>query len=94
MRGFAGIIVFIVLVLLMFFRQAIGLYVDWLWFAEVGYTQVFTTSLTYKFMLGLMAGLFVAAFLYLNVKIAAVMPSGFRVSDGRKCHRTSADGAY
>ena len=81
MRGFAGIIVFIVFVLLLFFRQAIGLYVDWLWFTEVGYTQIFTTSLTYKFMLGLVAGLFVAAFLYLNVKIAAVIPSGVRVSE-------------
>jgi hypothetical protein len=81
MRGFAGILVFIVFVLLLFFRQAIGLYVDWLWFTEVGYTQVFTTSLTYKFMLGLVAGLFVAAFLYLNVKIAAFMPHGFRVSE-------------
>ena len=81
MRGFAGIIVFIVFVLLLFFRQAIGLYVDWLWFTEVGYTQVFTTSLTYKFMLGLVAGLFVAAFLYLNVKIAAFMPQRFRVSE-------------
>jgi uncharacterized membrane protein (UPF0182 family) len=81
MRGFAGILFFIVFVLLLFFRQAIGLYVDWLWFAEVGYTQVFTTSLTYKFMLGLVAGLFVAAFLYLNVKIAALMPIGFRVSE-------------
>ena len=81
MRGFAGILVFIVFVLLLFFRQAIGLYVDWLWFTEVGHTQVFTTSLTYKFMLGLVAGLFVAAFLYLNVKIAAFMPSGVRVSE-------------
>jgi uncharacterized membrane protein (UPF0182 family) len=81
MRRFAGIIVFIVFALLLFFRQAIGLYVDWLWFTEVGYTQVFTTSLTYKFMLGLVAGLFVAAFLYLNVKIAAFMPSGVRVSE-------------
>jgi len=81
MRRFAGILVFIVFVLLLFFRQAIGLYVDWLWFTEVGYTQVFTTSLTYKFMLGLVAGLFVAAFLYLNVKIAAFMPSGVRVSE-------------
>jgi len=81
MRRFAGILVFIVFALLLFFRQAIGLYVDWLWFTEVGYTQVFTTSLTYKFMLGLVAGLFVAAFLYLNVKIAAFMPSGVRVSE-------------
>jgi uncharacterized membrane protein (UPF0182 family) len=81
MRGFAGIIFFIVFVLLLFFRQAVGLYVDWLWFTEVGYTQVFTTSLTYKFILGLVAGLLVAAFLYVNVKIAAKITTGFRVSE-------------
>ena len=81
MRGFAGILFFIVFILLLSFRQAVGLYVDWLWFNEVGYTQVFTTSLSYKFMLGLLAGLFVAAILYINVKIAAFMPSGFRVSE-------------
>ncbi|MGH7927755.1 MAG: UPF0182 family protein, partial [Candidatus Binatia bacterium] len=78
MQRFVGLIFFILFAVLLSFRQGIALYVDWLWFGEVGYTQVFTASLTYKFMLGLIAGLFVAAFLYVNIKIAAVLPTRFR----------------
>ncbi len=80
MRGFTGLLFFILFILLMSFRQGLGLYVDWLWFAEIGYTPVFTTSLSYKFTLALVSGLFVAALIYLNVKIAAAMPSGPRLS--------------
>jgi hypothetical protein len=43
-RGLTGRLFFILFILLLSFRQGLGLYVDWLWFAEVGYTQVFTTS--------------------------------------------------
>jgi hypothetical protein len=81
MRKFVGLLFFIAFAVLLSFRQGIGLYVDWLWFGELGYTQVFTTSLFYKFILGLIAGLFVAVFLYVNVKIAAVLPAGFRFSE-------------
>ncbi|MBI1962339.1 MAG: UPF0182 family protein, partial [Candidatus Rokubacteria bacterium] len=28
--------------------QVVPLYVDWLWFGEVGYTQVFTTTLSLR----------------------------------------------
>jgi uncharacterized membrane protein (UPF0182 family) len=80
MRGLTGLLFFIVFILLLSFRQGLGLYVDWLWFDEVGHTQVFTTSLSYKFTLALVSGLFVAALIYLNVKIAAAMPSGPRLS--------------
>ncbi len=80
MQRFAGLLFFILFAVLLSFRQGIGLYVDWLWFDELGYTQVFTASLTYKFMLGLIAGLLVAAFLYVNIKIAAEIPRGFRFS--------------
>jgi uncharacterized membrane protein (UPF0182 family) len=78
MQRFVGLIFFILFAVLLSFRQAIALYVDWLWFGELGYTQVFTASLTYKFLLGLIAGLFVAAFLYVNIRIAAVLPTRFR----------------
>jgi uncharacterized membrane protein (UPF0182 family) len=81
MRGLAGIIFFIVFVLLLSVRQGIGLYVDWLWFTDVGYTQVFTASLAYKFTLALVSGLFVASFLYLNIKIAAAIPGGMHFSE-------------
>ena len=80
MRGFAGIIVFIVFAVLLFFRQAIGLYVDWLWFDEVGYTQVFTTSLTYKFMLGPRRRSFCRGLLVCEREDRRRLPRGFRVS--------------
>jgi uncharacterized membrane protein (UPF0182 family) len=80
MQRFLGLIFFLIFAALLFVRQGIGLYVDWLWFDELRYSQVFTLSLTYKFVLGLIAGLFVAAFLYVNVKIAAKRPLGFRFS--------------
>jgi uncharacterized membrane protein (UPF0182 family) len=81
MQRYVGLLFFLVFAALLSFRQVIGIYVDWLWFDELGYTQVFTASLTYKFMLGLVAGLFVAAFLYLNLKLAAKLPTGFRFSE-------------
>jgi uncharacterized membrane protein (UPF0182 family) len=52
--------------------------VDWLWFQEVGYTQLFTTSLWYKLILGLLSGGLLAALVYLNLKIAARSPSSFQ----------------
>ena len=62
------------------FRQGIALYVDWLWFQEVGYTQLFTTPLFYKLILAVLSGGLLAALLYFNLKIAAVAPAGFRFS--------------
>ncbi len=78
MRGLTGLLVIVIFFVLFFFRQGISLYVDWLWFTEVGYTQVFAASLRYKFMMALASGVFVAAFFYFNVKIAAMVPRGFR----------------
>jgi len=37
MRGFTGLIFFIVFILLLSFRRRLGLYVDWLWFDKVGF---------------------------------------------------------
>lgn len=80
MRGVTGLLLFALLFLLISFRQAIGVYVDWLWFQEVGYSQIFTTSLFYKLILGALGGGIFAAVIYGNVKIAAVVPSGLRFS--------------
>jgi uncharacterized membrane protein (UPF0182 family) len=80
MRGFSGILFFVVFILLLSFRQALSLYVDWLWFTELGYTQVFTASLSYKFALAMAAGLVLAVVLYLNIKVAAAVPRDFRFS--------------
>ena len=51
--------------------QAVPLYTDWLWFQEVGLTQVFTTTLTLRgwLVLGLAATVF--AFMFANLWLAA-----------------------
>jgi uncharacterized membrane protein (UPF0182 family) len=71
MRRLSGLIFFIVFLVIISSRQAIGLYTDWLWFQEVGYTQVFTRSLFYKLIFGLLGGGFFFALIYVNIKIAA-----------------------
>jgi uncharacterized protein len=80
MRGFTGLLILVALFLVLSFRQGIALYVDWLWFQEVGYTQLFTRSLLYKLVLAVLSGGILAALLYINLKIAAVAPTGFRFS--------------
>jgi uncharacterized protein len=81
MRGVISIAVFVLLLAIISFRQAVALYVDWLWFDEVGYAQVFTSSLSYKFILALLAGAFLFALIYTNVKAAAKPPRGIRFLD-------------
>lgn len=71
MRGFGGVILLILFVIVIFFRQAIGLYVDWLWFQDVGYASIFTTILSYKTVLGASAGALFALLLYVNLRIAS-----------------------
>jgi hypothetical protein len=80
MRGFTGLLLLVLLFVVLSFRQGIALYVDWLWFQEVGYTQLFTTTLLYKLILAVLSGGLLAALLYFNLKIAAVAPAGFRFS--------------
>jgi uncharacterized membrane protein (UPF0182 family) len=80
MRGFGGVILLVLLIVVMFFRQAIALYVDWLWFQDVGYGQIFTTILSYKTVLGALSGSLLALLIYINLKIAASAAAGFRFS--------------
>ena len=46
------------------------LYTEWLWFHEVGYVQVFTTTLGARLVLGLGGLVVTAAWLYLNLRLA------------------------
>ena len=62
------LILFVVLGLL---GQVTPLYTDYLWFQEVKLTSVFTTILWTKLALGFVAGLAFAAFVYVNVYLAA-----------------------
>src|SRR5215475_5070939 len=47
-----------------------GLYTNWLWFQQLGYQTVFTTTLITKAALGAAVGLITAALLWLNFKLA------------------------
>jgi uncharacterized membrane protein (UPF0182 family) len=81
MKGLGGIFLFVIFLVLISLRQLISLYVDWLWFQEVGYTQVFTTSLFFKTILALLgAGIF-ALLIYANARIAARTVRGVRFLD-------------
>jgi uncharacterized membrane protein (UPF0182 family) len=62
------VLLFLVLSLV---AQGVPLYTDWLWFQEVGYTQVFLTVLTLRGWLFLGVGLAVFLFLYGNLSLAA-----------------------
>src|SRR6266545_1155504 len=81
MRRLTGLFFFAVLFLIVFFGEAISLYTDWLWFQEVGYTQVFTTSLTFKLILALVFGGLFFLLVYFNIKLAAQAPRGVTFLD-------------
>src|SRR3990167_708245 len=59
----------IVIAFFIFFSSIVGLVTDWWWFSEVGFTEIFTKSLSAKIVLGLTTGLFAAAFILLNFLI-------------------------
>src|SRR4030067_3794216 len=58
------------LVLLFILPKLIGFFTDWLWFGEVGYTQVFTTRLITQLPLGVSVATTAFFFIYVNLQIA------------------------
>ena len=52
---------------------------DWLWFGEIGFRSVFTTSLVWRIGLFLLGGAFTFAYFYGNVRIARGAGTGFPV---------------
>src|SRR3972149_5168080 len=58
------------LVLVFILPKLIGFFTDWLWFGEVGYTQVFTTHLITQLLLGASVAIFAFFFIYVNLQIA------------------------
>ena len=66
-----GVWVLLAVVLLAALGQAVPLYTDWLWFKETGFTQVFTTRLTFSSWLFLGVGASVFLFLFANLSLAA-----------------------
>src|SRR3990167_4256780 len=70
-KNFIKYIVYIISLVLFFsLPKLIGFYTDWLWFGEVGYTQVFTTRLITQLLLGASAAIVAFFFIYVNLQIA------------------------
>src|SRR3990167_860137 len=70
-KKFLKYIVYVVpLVLVFILPKLIGFFTDWLWFGEVGYTQVFTTRLITQLLLGASAAIITFFFIYVNLQIA------------------------
>ncbi|MEK7879154.1 MAG: UPF0182 family protein, partial [candidate division NC10 bacterium] len=61
----------VILVVVGLLGQAVPLYTDWLWFQEVGYSQIFLTILTLRGWLVIGVGLGAFLFLYANLALAA-----------------------
>jgi len=58
------------LILFVLYHDAVPLYTDWLWFQEVGYSGVFTTTIGAKTTLFLVVGLAFFALFYGNARLA------------------------
>ena len=70
-RARLGLWFFLALLILAAGGQAVPLYTDWLWFKELGLTQVFTTRLALSGWLFLGLGGAVFVFLFANLSLAA-----------------------
>ncbi|MDQ6656876.1 MAG: UPF0182 family protein, partial [Actinomycetota bacterium] len=64
------IVVVSLVVLAILWFQFVGLYVDYLWYGEVGFRQVFTTQLVSRLVLFLVAGLGAGSLLLLTMLLA------------------------
>ncbi len=60
----------IIFLLFSLFSTMVALIVDWWWFSEVGYTEVFITSLVAKVALGLGVSIFAFLFLFTSLLVA------------------------
>jgi len=72
-----GVVVLLVLVLSVL-GSLVRLYVDWLWFGEVGYRQVFSTNLGTRILLFVLFGLLMAAVIAANLVVAYRFRPPFR----------------
>ena len=75
-----GVIVVAVIVLLAVSGRLLGLYVDWLWFGEVGFRSVFWTSLWWRLLVGVCAFAVFFVIVFPNVELARRLAPSYRVT--------------
>jgi len=75
MRGFIWLVLLAVVAFVFLFSHAISLYTDLLWFQEIRFAQIFTKTIAIKASLGIIFGGLFFLLLYVNLRIAARLPS-------------------
>ena len=73
-------VVVAVVVLLALSGRILGLYVDWLWFGEVGFRPVFWTRFWWHIVIGLIAFAVFFAIVWPNVELARRLAPSYRVT--------------
>ncbi len=76
-----GIIVAVVVLIVAFGGRALGFYVDWLWFGEVGFRSVFWTRVWAQLLLGLAAFAAFFVIVVVNLEIARRLAPSYRADE-------------
>src|SRR5450756_2919446 len=79
-RIIIGIVVAFVVVLIAVSGRVLGMYVDWLWFGEVGFRSVFWTRIWWQVLVGLAAFAVFFVVIMVNVEIARRLAPSYRAS--------------
>ncbi|HEX5640784.1 MAG TPA: UPF0182 family protein [Thermoleophilia bacterium] len=77
-RVITGIIVALVVLVFAFGSRILGMYVDWLWFGEVGFREVFWTRIWAQVLVGLVAFAAFLVIIWANVELARRLAPDFR----------------
>ncbi len=67
----------IAILLLILLPGMINYFTEWLWFDQMGYTNVFTTTLRTKILAGLIPGVIAMIIIWLNFKLALKLSSAY-----------------
>lgn len=79
-RTILAIVVALVVLALMLGGRVLGLYVDWLWFGEVGFRGVFWTRIWWRVLIGVAAAALFFVIVAGNVELARRLAPSFRVT--------------
>ena len=75
-----SIVAAIVVLVLIFGSRILGLYVDWLWFGEVGFRGVFWTRIWWQVLVGVVAFVVFFVIVEFNVELARRLAPSYRVT--------------
>ncbi|HEY5168774.1 MAG TPA: UPF0182 family protein, partial [Thermoleophilia bacterium] len=75
-----SIVAAIVVLVLIFGSRILGLYVDWLWFGEVGFRSVFWTRIWWQVVVGVVAFALFFVIVEFNVELARRLAPSYRVT--------------